>query len=1052
MTRQASTFSHAITPLAFDQTKLHRERLVDLLHSYLPRKLIAIVAPPGYGKTTLLADFTAHTELPVCWARLTEADCDVMRLAGVLAASLQRRYRRLRGQPDLTALAGSAPEALGWAFAELIEERIGEPFVVAIDDIHRVNPSQPAMAFLDALLQEQPSHLTMIVGGRQLPGVSLARLVVDAEMAGIGVHELTLTRDELAALARIRLGSDLAEDDLHRLLDETQGWISGVLLSTTLMGSVAGPPAAPHRPMVYEYLAAVVLGQEPDDLVRFMLESAVLPVMTAEACDAVLGRSDSQRYLTRLHREGLFLVATERTPRTYEYQRQLREYLLETLHGKDPARLHMLRTNAGRYLAGHGSPEEAVTLYLQSGAVARATALAERYAPEMFERGHIQTLETWARRVETDRGRAPGLFLYLATTYTDQGNLEAADQALGTSFRMLEAGKPNRGLLARAFTVRGWIALQRGLFAEVLKAAGAAEKLLPAQGELVRRATCFRLRARAEFGLGRNLEEAERLALEAVRLLEHAGDTYTLANVLADLPMIQAARGKALEANASLARAHSVLLTIGAPLPLATSFNNLAMSAHLEGRYNQALSLYQEALKYAHRAFSPRSEATILYGQADLFSDLGLPIQAGGLYEQGLRLATRLQSPILLRYGYTQISQLHRRCRTGVLPFEWLDRALALDEPGSRPLFVDIQLAALSIAASPPNARRRMEDLLTQDPNRLHARDQALLLYFLGEAALAEQDWTQAAEWLRRALEWAAGHGVGQVLAGELMYADETRRFARERLAQHPVLGDLLQRIEVMRSLARQHGEASPEAETTGLRLVALGTSDVLTRDRRLADLEPLPRQIVFFLADQKQVERDVLLEVFWPGALVGRQVSSLYTAVHAVRRALGKDIIAIEGSLYGLNPSGRHRYDVAEFERAAALAGGMPPGDPRRFFALTEAVNAYTGPFLPEFISDWVLEKRRSLEHHFLQLLTLHAEEALVHGDPLRAVESMRLALRIEPLRDDLNLRYLELLGRLQRRSEAVGHYQRYTQMLADELGLDPPDALREAYRRLID
>jgi two-component SAPR family response regulator len=142
----------------------------------------------------------------------------------------------------------------------------------------------------------------------------------------------------------------------------------------------------------------------------------------------------------------------------------------------------------------------------------------------------------------------------------------------------------------------------------------------------------------------------------------------------------------------------------------------------------------------------------------------------------------------------------------------------------------------------------------------------------------------------------------------------------------------------------------------------------------------------------------------------------------------------------------------VAEFERAAALSGGMPPGDPRRFFALTETVNAYTGPFLPEFISDWVLEKRRSLEHQFLQLLTLHAEEALVHGDPLRAVESMRLALKIEPLRDDLNLRYLELLGRLQRRSEAVGHYQRYTQMLADELGLDPPDALREAYRRLID
>ena len=63
----------------------------------------------------------------------------------------------------------------------------------------------------------------------------------------------------------------------------------------------------------------------------------------------------------------------------------------------------------------------------------------------------------------------------------------------------------------------------------------------------------------------------------------------------------------------------------------------------------------------------------------------------------------------------------------------------------------------------------------------------------------------------------------------------------------------------------------------------------------------------------------------------------------------------------------------------------------------------------------------------------------------------SIRQALDIEPLRDDLNLRYLELLKLLDRRSEAIGHYQRYVRLLADELGLDPPDPLRELYTRLI-
>lgn len=112
---------HAITPPAFDERNgIHRERLVDAIHRNMPRKLIAVAAPAGYGKTTLLADFGAHTDLTVCWVRLTEADWDVMRFAHVLAASLHNRFRRLKGQPDLEALATSVPEALAVAFATTI--------------------------------------------------------------------------------------------------------------------------------------------------------------------------------------------------------------------------------------------------------------------------------------------------------------------------------------------------------------------------------------------------------------------------------------------------------------------------------------------------------------------------------------------------------------------------------------------------------------------------------------------------------------------------------------------------------------------------------------------------------------------------------------------------------------------------------------------------------------------------------------------------------------------------------------------------------------------
>ena len=87
---------HAITGPVFDRTKLHRARLVEILQDNLWRKLILIVAPAGYGKTTLLADLTAHTDRPVCWVRLTEHDQDPMRLAGVLVHSLGAGFPRKR--------------------------------------------------------------------------------------------------------------------------------------------------------------------------------------------------------------------------------------------------------------------------------------------------------------------------------------------------------------------------------------------------------------------------------------------------------------------------------------------------------------------------------------------------------------------------------------------------------------------------------------------------------------------------------------------------------------------------------------------------------------------------------------------------------------------------------------------------------------------------------------------------------------------------------------------------------------------------------------------
>ncbi|MFN2274314.1 MAG: AAA family ATPase, partial [Anaerolineales bacterium] len=426
MAKLDSVVRHAITAPAFDQTKLHRERLVDEIHANVPRKLIAVVAPPGYGKTTLLADFSEHTDLPVCWVRISEADRDVFRFAHMLLASLERRFRRLKDQIDLDSLVGSTPQALARVFAEVIDARVSETFLIVLDDIHLINSSEATRSFLDELLAVLPEQATIIAAGREVIEVSLARLMADGDLSGIGPPDLALSQNEVIRLAELQSGFNLTEAHAARLLEETKGWVTGLLLSGELAGGDLPSLVFDARPMVYEYLASVVLNRQPEDMRRFLLDSAVFPVMTIEGCNEVLRRDDSQRYLTRLVRAGLFVSATNETPRTYEYHPQFREFLIESLESADPKRLQSLRKRAAAYLAKHDLPEQAIDLYLEAGQGSNAASIAEKYAQEMFYRGRVGTLEDWQIRLKNVGEQVPRILLYLTLHYTDRGDLVSA--------------------------------------------------------------------------------------------------------------------------------------------------------------------------------------------------------------------------------------------------------------------------------------------------------------------------------------------------------------------------------------------------------------------------------------------------------------------------------------------------------------------------------------------------------------------------------------------------------------------------------------------------
>jgi LuxR family maltose regulon positive regulatory protein len=1046
MTRLDPVLRHAITAVSFEENKLHRERLVDELHAHIPKKLIVIATPPGYGKTTLLADFTEHTELPVCWVRLSPADQDVIRFTQVLRASLEIKFRRIKETIDLESLIGSEPQAIARVFSDMIDEHIAETFTIVLDDVHLINPSRATINFLDAFLETLPDQATLITSGREVLEVGLARLMADGDLGGFGPPDLALNPQEIIQLANLQSGLELTEDHANRLLDETKGWVTGLLLSGELSGGDLPSLVFDSRPMVYEYLASVVLNRQPEDLRRFLLDSAVLPIMTIDACDEVLSRIDSQKYLNRLVREGLFVSATSEIPRTYEYHPQFREFLLESLASAEPDRLNKLRQKAGALYARINAPEQAVELFLEANAPKKAARIAEKHAQTLFTLGRWQTLRTWRERLGSAEVAIPYVEISLAQALIKQGETDAAEQACERGYRALPANAPKSQRI-RAEITRGLIARRRGNARKVQAAVDAAEKLISRRSPRIDKAALLRLKARVATDIEQDLEKAEQLVLKASQLLEHGGDLSGQIEALQQLAQIQVQQGRVRESHASDLRVHRLLENKGAPYPLGASFNNLGFHAHLDGRYQDALELLSEGLKYTRQASSLYLETIVLFSLADVYSDLDLALQAAELYGQGLTLATRIDHTDLIRYGCVRTSQLHRRRESPALAHEWIRRAVELG--GSHPI-IDIHLSALEVSSRPEYVQAQLQDKLANE--NFAATDRTMANFLLAKAYYRQGELEACKQQLEIAFVEAGSTATEQIIAGELAFEAEFQEFMNSRMAGNSIFAVIQRRIDTMRATAQQYKSAEFEEAVPGImKFQAMGGVEVHFDAGDPDVLKPLAREVLFYLVDQGQVERDVLLEHFWPHHPPGRQVANLHTAIYSLRRALGKEAIQHEAAMYRLADELNWEYDVERFERAAQVSDGLPPGDPRRLFALTEAIHSYGGSFLPEFDTEWVLERRRLLELRYLDLLAHHAQEALIRNQPARALTTLRDALEIDPLRDDTNRQYLEVLGRLGRRSDIVEHYQRYIRLLSSELGLDPPEDISALYAQLI-
>lgn len=383
---------------------LTRVALLDRLGKSIDDNPVTLVcAPGGSGKTTLLAQWMADSpvNLTTLWITIDADDNDINRLFGALIQALAPLELTWESDPRslVDSVAGSRAQMRA-ALAALVNAlctSVASRVVLILDDLHRIEKAE-AFELLDSLIERLPDHVTVVLGSRIEPPLSLARWRAYGELGSFTPVDLQFTTEEAIELAMTRFGKTVDESSVREAMTRTRGWAAGLLLmlqsraGTAAAGAAARTDGAESNRHLFAYLAQEVLDELPADLQDFMLRSSILIELNPHLCTALTGRTDARQVLESLYRRNLFLTAVDELTPVLRFHDLFREFLEAELARRNPAlklELHELTARAER------TRSRAIYHLLAAQRWDEAMERIAGAADERLAHGGIATVERW---------------------------------------------------------------------------------------------------------------------------------------------------------------------------------------------------------------------------------------------------------------------------------------------------------------------------------------------------------------------------------------------------------------------------------------------------------------------------------------------------------------------------------------------------------------------------------------------------------------------------------------------------------------------------------
>jgi LuxR family maltose regulon positive regulatory protein len=1063
-------FNNKFKPPIIPDTIVHRQRLTDILQLNIDLSVQVISSPAGYGKTLLLADFVNEINVPVCWYTLDEYDRDPEIFFHGLSRAIKYQFPDFNWQQEARSLSDgevlSNTRKMVSSFVSALSAKITDYLIIVIEDYHFVEDSATFREAFDSLLKNLPSNCHIIISSRSsIELAELSRLIIQRKANCLDISRLSFTSSEVQGLFASNYNIDLKISEADRIVRETDGWVVALILKAQKLQSniqVTDDSLLLSKENLFDFFDMEIFAKQTPEIQDFLLRSSTLDVIDPFICEHLTGVSGTASILNTILKRQLFIQYIEGEHGCYRYLQLFRDYLQQKLYRRDVSLYKKLHLQAAVQYVNRRQHIKAVSHFVAAGRYNEIVGLIVGVGDELLESGRWATLLNWVEALpyelySSDRD----VMLYHARSLIHLGESNKAITILGSLLEMARADSD-------------WL-----FEARILSWRSAAYRLMGYQKEAkhdIKASTSLLKRNRGpELDLGNNYRRLGEILMkqgefkQALKQLHNSLKYYTLVMNVNQLAEVHNSLGAAYRylgqldmANMHYEKARTFWQKMKNDGAAAMTLSNMAEIYFRKGDYDFAFLMLKTGLEKARKAEYSRMEACILIATAEVKRALGLYDEAISLYNQGLEVARQVLETYYIAWAKAGTAETYRLIGDYDKAETLIREAIALAEEHSH--LCDImqfkaQIGIIEYERGNYEAAKQVLHEAVESLEKIGDKDSlAKVVFHLAQTLFLNKEYNQAIIYLQKLVDMCNDLGYSNFISIEGRNAVPLLQYGASQDFGGEIFRKAIDKIRLFHNDTKLKATKETTAVDNSIKydigVVTLGKTQVRTygvvnetqwRSSRAKEL------FIYLLCSETAQTREQIAAALWPELSPAKAASNFHINLYRARQALFPGVFTFKSGRYKINPEINIWFDVTEFE--FKLKDVITNCDNREFIihSLEQAIELYQGTFMSEFCSEWVLERRRSLEDRFIGALSSLAKMQIDEGHYDEAIENMLEIIKVDPFNDEAYGNIIEWQIKKGDGVSALTTYHRYMNSVVGELNCPPSVKIKLLHERVL-